>query len=810
MFFDLKYAIRSLVRSPGFTAVSVLILALGIGAITAVFSAVEAVLLHPLPYTRPAELYCVHSATVNQVGLFSTPEYCAYRDQNRSFEGLAAVSSFTTNLMDHGEAQFIQGLRVSTGLFDLLGARPAAGRLLVADDDRPGAARVAVISEGLWQRSFGGRADAVGRTVSIDGLSYVIVGVLPSGFVLPVIGFHNDVCVPLQADADPMRYVHGSLNFLRVIGRVKPGTSQAQVLADMSGILRDLRLHYPKEYGGSGENQLIPLATQIVGDSRPMLLTLFGLVLALLLLAATNLAGLHVVRAIGRHHDFALRTALGASRARLMRLVIAECLVLSVAGCLGGLVLADWGLKSLLPFVPADLPRAQDLGFNGSIFAFAAAVSLGFGLAPALAPVWLVSRVDLRGAIATGGPRTAGGQRRFRNFLASIQVALALALLACTALFLRSFWAVGAQRLGFEASHALTVRLTLPEAGYKDPDSLIRHYERLQSRLTSIPGVENVGATSLLPLVPGLANAQFKVPGQPPVPDPDVPSANYRLVTPGFFAAMRIPLVQGRAFTEHDDRDHPLSVIIGASMARAVFPHDDAIGQRLEIQDTSTGYRTAEIVGVVGDVKQGKIEDVPSFDMYVPYRQMDPVAVRWLRYRTFWIFRGSLPPAAMESALRREIHAEDASIAISSVRTLEQVTDSALAARKFTLLIVGFFAGTALILTIAGIYSVIAFGVAQRTREIGVRLALGAKAEQIFGLIIGEGLAIVGFGASIGILASLVLSQLIAAQLYGIGPRDPWALAASILMVGVIAFLACWLPARRASRVDPIVALRVE
>jgi putative ABC transport system permease protein len=810
MFFDLKYAIRSLFRSPGFTAVSVLILALGIGAITAVFSAVETVLLHPLPYSRPAELYCVHSATVNQVGLFSIPEYCTYRDQNRSFDGLAAVGSFSTNLMDHGEAQFIQGQRVSANLFDLLGARPAAGRLLVADDDRPGAARVAVISEGLWQRSFGGRADVVGRTVSIDGRSYDIVGVLPPGFILPIIGFHNDVCVPLQADADPMRYVHGSLNFLRVIGRVRPGMSQAQVLADMSGILKDLRLRYPKEYGGSGDNQLIPLTTQIVGDSRPMLLTLFGLVLALLLLAATNLAGLHVVRAIGRHHDFALRTALGASRGRLMRLVIAECLVLSVVGGLGGLVLADWGLKSLLSFVPADLPRGHDLGFNGSIFAFAAAVSLGFGLAPALAPVWLVSRVDLRGAIASGGPRTAGGQRRFRNFLASTQVALALALLACTALFLRSFWAVGAQRLGFEATHALTVRLTLPEAGYKDTDSLFRHYERLQARLVSIPGVTNVGATSLLPLVPGLANAQFKVPGRPPVPDADLPSANYRLVTPGFFAAMRIPLVQGRTFTEHDDREHPLALVISASMARAVFPHDDAIGQRLDIQDTATGYRTAQIVGVVGDVKEGKIEDAPAFEMYVPYRQMDPVAVLWLRYRTFWIFRGSLPPAAMESALRREIHAEDASIAISSVRTLEQVTDSALSARKFTLLIVGFFAATALILTIAGIYSVIAFGVAQRTREIGVRLALGAKAEQIFGLIIGEGLAIVGFGAPVGILASLLLSQLIAAQLYGVSPRDPWALAAAILMIAIVAFLACWLPARRASRVDPIVALRTE
>lgn len=810
MIFDLKYAIRSLLRTPAFAGVSVLILALGIGAITAVFSAVEAVLLHPLPYTHPEELYCIHSATFGQVGYFSIPEFCAYRDGNRSFQGLAAVSTFNTNMLDHGEAQFVQGLRVSTGIFDLLGAKPYAGRLLVPTDDRPGAARVAVISAAVWERSFGGRQDAVGRTISINGLSYEIVGVLPPGFITPVNGFHNDICVPLQADADPARYTHGSLNFLRVIGRVSPGVTRAQVTADMAGILNGLRRQYPKEYAGDGANELVPLTNQIVGDSRPMLLTLFGLVGAVLLLASTNLAGLHLVRAIGRHPDFALRTALGASRGRLMRLVIAECLVLAVAGGVAGLMLADWGLRSLLAFVPADLPRGHEMGFNGTIFIFAALVSLGFGLAPALAPIWLVSKVDLRGSLAAGGRRTAGGQRHFRHFLAAVQVALALALLACTALFLRSFWAVGQQHLGFDAANTLTVRLTLPETGYGNVSALTRHYERLRTRLASVPGIESVGVTSLLPLVPGLANAEFMVAGRPPVRDAEIPSANYRLVTPGFFDAMRIPLREGRLFTDRDDPAHPLAIILSETMARTVFANHDAVGQQLEIQDTTTGFRTAQIVGVVGDVKEGKMEDAPAFGVYVPYRQMDPVAVQWLRYRTFWILRGTLPRAAMESALRREIHAEDASIAVSSIQTLEQVTDAALAARKFTLLIVGFFAGTALILTIAGIYSVIAFGVAQRTREIGVRLALGAKAEQIFALVLREGLVIVALGAPAGVIASLVLSQMIAAQLYGVGPRDVWALVTALLLIAVVAFLACWLPARRASRVDPMVALRAD
>ena len=359
----------------------------------------------------------------------------------------------------------------------------------------------------------------------------------------------------------------------------------------MAGILKDLRLHYPKEYGGSGDNQLIPLTTQIVGDSRPMLLTLFGLVLAPCCSSPARTSRACISSgpsAATTTSRFAPRSA--PRRARLMRLVVAECLVLAVAGGLGGLVLADWGLQ-VAAGIRAGGPAE---GAGARIQRLDLRLCRG-GLArfrPG-ARRWprsgLCRGSTLRSAIAAGGRRTAGGQRRFRHFLASIQVALALALLACTALFLRSFWAVGAQRLGFEATHALTVRLTLPEAGYKDPDALIRHYERLQARLTSIPGVENVGATSLLPLVPGLANAQFKVPGQAPVADADLPSANYRLVTPDFFAAMRIPLLQGRTFTEHDDRDHPLALVIGASMAEAVFPHHDAIGQRLDIQDTVDG-----------------------------------------------------------------------------------------------------------------------------------------------------------------------------------------------------------------------------
>ena len=810
MISDLGYALRSLSKAPFFTAVSVLILALGIGAVTAVFSAVEAVLLHPLPYAHPEELYALESAAFEQIGLFTIPEFCAYRDQNRTFKGVAAAGNFSTNLVDHGEAQFVQGLRISGSAFDLLGAQPALGRLLTPDDDRPGAPRVVVLSAGLWQRAFGGRPDVIGRLVSISGRSCEIVGVLPVGFILPLTGYKSDVCIPLQPDSDPSRYNHGSGHFLRVFGRTAPGVTRAMALDDMAAILQDLRRRYPADYDGRGVNRLRLLQDQIVGDSRPMLLTLLGLVAALLLLASTNLAGLHLVRAIGRNHDFALRTALGATRARLLRIVVAECVLLAAAGGVAGVVLAHWGLESLHSFMPADLPRAQDLALNGAILAFSAVVSLGFGLMPALAPIWLVSRVDLRSGMASGGRRMAGGQRRVRQVLASIQVAVALALLVSTALFLRSFWAVGAQHLGFNSTNTLTARVSLPEVSYRDPAALTRHYEHLAARLAALPGVEKVGATSLLPLVPGLSTTQFMVTGHPVVPVTQAPSANYRLVTPDYFSALQIPLREGRGFTERDDPQHPLAMIIGATLADSVFPHHDAIGRHLDVQDADVGFRTAVIVGVAENVKQTKIEDAPSFDIYVPFRQMHPIAVPWLRYRTYWVIRGSQSPAALEAAFRNAVRAEDNTIAISAVRTMAQVGDAALATRRFSLLLVGFFAGTALLLTVAGIYSVIAFGVAQRTREIGVRMALGAQAEQVFSLIIREGLLIVAWGAPAGIIFALALSNLIASQLYGVGPRDPAAVGSALGIVAAIALAASWLPALRASKVNPMAALRAE
>ncbi len=812
MLSDFNYAFRTLARAPGFTLASILILAIAIGANTAVFSVVEAVLIRPLPFARQAELYSISSSAADQFALFALPEFCDYRDGDTGFQGLAAVGTFNTTLVDQGEAQIVQGVRISANAFELLGASPAAGRLLVPDDDLPNAAPVVLISYGVWQANYAGRPDAIGRKVSLSGHDYTIVGVLPPGFVLPLNGFNRDVCIPLQPDSDPARYNRGSLHFLRVIGRVAPGVGPAQAQAKLDATLRTLRSRYPDEYRGDGRNAILPLADQIVGEARPQLLTLLGAVGALLLLACANLAGLHSVRVIGRRRELAIRTALGSSRFGLLRPLLAECLLLAAAGGVAGLMVANLAVQALTSLIPAGLPRAHEVRFDGGLFVFAAAVSMVAGFAPALIPAGLFTRTDVRGAVGPGGRAATAGpsQSRLRYLLVSAQIAVALALLAGTALFLRSFWAVEAVRVGFDTGRVLSARISLPETQYRDPDALIRFDEKLRASLGSIPGVKAVGATSLLPLTTGLATVEFSIVGRPQEPEGSRPSADYRIVTPGYFAAMGIPLVQGRLPAEQDDREHPLAVIVNAALAARFFPDQPVIGQRLSVDDTAAGNRTAEIVGVVGDVREGAIESQPAFEIYVGYRQMDPVAVPWIRYRTFWVLRTVAPPQTVAGILRQRIRALDPGVAVASVQTMGAVVDLARSARRFTLIVIGFFAAAAVLLTAAGIYSVIAYGVTQRTRELGIRLALGATGGEMQRLVFREGFGVLTAGSALGVVAALGLSQLIASQLYGVGPGDPRALAASVLLLVAVALLACWLPARRAARVDPIVALRTE
>ncbi len=811
MIADLKFALRALYKTPGATLAFIFILALGIGANTAVFSVVEAVLLRPLPYAKPTELVSVHSAAFNEVGLFHLAEFCEYRDRSHAFTGLSALGSFNTNLVDGGEAQLVQGLRVSPNLFDLIGVKPVAGRLLTPDDERPDAAKVAVISAEFWQSHFGGKPDVIGHAVRLSGEMRTIVGVIPAGFVMPLNGYHNEVVVPLQPELDSTRHKHVAVHSMRVAARLAPGVDQERALADLAGVLAALKRDMPDAYANYDKNTLVPLSQEISGDVRPVLATLLGLVGSLLLLACANLAGLLLVRGIGRRRELAIRSALGSSRGQLLRLLFAECLILAVAGGLAGGLLAQWGLETLLALLPAGVPRAAGIHFNGPVLAFTLLVSLVAGILPGLLPLWSFSRTDLRDAISTTRGSSAGaGVNRSRHWLVSIQIALAVALLACTGLFLRSFLAVGLERPGADPAHTLTARLSQPETGYPDREALWRYERELRTRLAAIPGVEIVGATSLLPLAPGLATTDFIVTGREIPKQSDLPASNYRLVTPGFFESLGVRLLAGRFFTETDDLNHPLAVIIGATLAQKYFPNQDPLGQQLEISDSAAGRRKFQIVGVVADVKQGRIDEAPTLDLYVPFHQMDVPAIPWIRLRTYWVLRAALPAATLEAAFRHEVKALDASIPVANVMTMEQVADRSLAVRRFTLVIVGVLAGTALLLTIAGIYSVMAYGVAQRTREIGVRLALGASVGMILRQILREGLTLMLGGAVLGTLAAVGVSRLIASQLYKTSPYDPVTLLAAVTVLFVVGLLACFLPARKATRISPLVAMTTE
>jgi putative ABC transport system permease protein len=807
---DFRFALRQLRKSPAFSLVAVLTLALGIGANVAIFSVVNAVLLRPFAFAQPEKLIWIWAQRAETSrGNFTLPEFCDYRDQNTLLEGLAAIGSYNANLVDQSEAERVQGVRLSANIFQILGVQPVLGRVLDAADDRPDAPAVALISHGLWARRYGKQSTIIGTNVTLNGEPRVIVGVLPPDFVLP--NLDTDVAVPLQPDADPRRSVRTSVNFLRFVGRIKPGVSMEQARAELDSIRQNLRRQYPDAYAGKIGVVTVPLTEEIVGNSRNMLVTILGAVAALLLIACVNLAGMSLARAAARQRELAMRSALGATRNHLIRLLLAESALLAIAGGGLGLLLATWGSSALVSFVPADLPRIHNLAIDVRVLIFTAgSILLATGIC-GLAPAWLLSRTDLRDALASGGRGSAGGsiQSRLRSWLVAGQVGLALVLLASAGLFLRSFALLAKENPGFDARNVLTVRLSLPALGYPDRAALVRLYEELLPRLGVLPGVESAGFISLLPLSPGHFSIPFTVADHPPATGDETPAANFRIITPGYISAMRIPLRSGRNFTEEDAGDRPPVAIISAPLAQKFFSDRSPLGQRLLLDDTDGPPRPVEIVGVVGPVKQDKLEIPATFDIYLPLPQVPKESVPILRNYSFWVVRTSMPPAALESSVRNEIHSLDANVP-ASLRTMEQVLANVLATRRFSLLLVALFAATALLVAAAGLYAVIAYGIAQRTREIGVRLALGATRTRVLRMILTEGFRLVLAGIALGFLATLALMKLLSSQLYGVSARDPLSLILVTALLAVISLLACLMAAQRALRVDPAIALRAD
>jgi predicted permease len=812
---DVRFSLRTLRKSPAFFAVAVLTLALGIGATVAAFSVVNAVLLRSFGFSEPQRLLWIYSQRAdNPRTNFSLPEYCDYRDQNTSFEGLGAVASFNPSLSDSGEPERVQGVRISANAFTILGLRPLIGRPLIADDDKNGADPVVLLSYGVWARRYAKNPDVIGRSVNVNGESRQIVGVLPSSFALP--NLDTDIVVPLQPESDPRRNARNSVNFLRMIGRLKPHVTAEQAHAELDSIRQNLHRQYPDTYTGKIGLTIVPVTEEIVTNVRSILLTIFCAAGAVLLVGCINLAGISLSRAGARQRELAVRTALGATRMRLIRLLLVESAILAVLGGALGLILESLGQGMLLRLVPTDLPRIDSFAVDWKVFLFASAVTVLATFVCGLAPAWLLSRSDLRDALVSSGRASAGGgiQSRLRTWLVAGQIALALVLLANAGLLFRSFARLSGEQPGFESTNVLTVRISLPQVGYNDRESMVQFYEKIRPRLEAIPGMQNAGLVSILPLAPkSISFIHFTRPDQPPSKPENTPSTNYRIVTPDYFRAMGIPLLAGRYFADEDDGERLPVAIVSSVLAKNHFPDRSPIGQRVMIDDNDTGPRPVEIVGVVGPVKQTNLETSAKADLYLPLRQAHKDGVPFLRNSIYCVARVDPKAASIGynvAQLRSAIRNVDPSVAVGNVRPMNEVLAAALASRRFSLLLVGSFAGAALFLAAAGLYAVISYGIQQRTREIGVRLALGATRGRILGMIFKEGAILLVTGVTAGLAIGLLLARFVASQMYGITEHDPFSFAIVSLLLATISLIACWIASRRSLNVDPVVALRCE
>jgi len=799
---ELRWALRSLLRSPGFTAAAVLTLAIGIGATSAVFSVIDAVLLRPLPYERPEELVQVVESIpplgIDRFGV-SPGEFLAWRERGAVFERLAAVEYRSANLTGDGEPEAVPLARLSADYFPMLGIVPARGRAFGADEEAPGREAAVVLGHGLWMRRYGGDPGIVGRSVRVDGRPHTVVGILSEGTRLPQ---DTELAVPLALPA-ALRDERGH-HFLDVVGRLRAGVDIARAGAVMDALAASIWADRP--VGGLvHEVRLIPLQEERVGGSRPALGMLLGAVGVVLLIACANVAGLMLSRAAARERDLAVRAALGAGRGRLVAFRIAEGLVLAVFGGVLGVLFALWGVDLLPRLLPGGLAQVDRIGIDGAVLAFAAAVVLATGVAVGLAPALHDRRSAPLAILHAGGALTAGaGRQRLRSILVCAEIALTIVLLVGAALLLRSFLSLRALDPGFTAAGRVVADLALPEAGYTDAARRTAFYDDLLERVAALPGVEAAGLVNVLPLSGSNTSSNYTIEGDPSSGQPDRPHADRRSASAGYFRAAGMRLTRGRPFGERDTASAQPVAIVNQAFAARRFAGGDAIGRRLRLGSGDLNASPwMEIVGVVADVRHQALDAAPREEMYLPHAQAASETMTLVVSA-----RGD--PAPLGAALRAQVRALDADLPLASIRPMEEVVASSLAPRRAAMTLVGAFAAIAVLLAAVGLYGLVSYSVAQRTREIGLRMALGARASDVLRLVLGQGIRLVAAGVGAGLLAAFMAARLMRGLLFGVGAADPWTYVWVVVLLAAVAALASALPARRAARVDPMTAIRSE
>ena len=805
---ELRQAWRALGAHLPFAATAVLITALAIGANTAVFSLVNAVLVSPLPFPHASQLVEVTGRRLDvERDPISLPDYLDLRDGNRSFAVLAAAFQWSANVTG-GEAERLQGMRATSNLFTALGTQAALGRTLVPDDESGAARRVVVLSHGLWKRRFGADPNVLGLSIVLNGDAYSVVGVLPSAFVYPV--RDADLVAPFPTSTDPRR-TSRDLGFLRVIGRLRAGVTIEQARQDLDGIVARLRAEYPITNATHAGTTVAEWHSVLVARVRPLLLLLQAAVALVLAVACANLANLFLVAAIRREREFAVRSALGASRARLVREVFAESGLIAIAGCLGGVLLGSVARRMLLALAPGDLLTiSNDAALDRHVIAFALTAATIATISFAAIPAWRLATGTL-GAHLRDGTRTTGSiGRTARRWLVGIEIALASALITMTVLLSQSFARLQSVDPGFRADHLLTVRMSLPRGRYRTRADVVRFTEELRSKLLGIRGVDDAAAVNVVPLNGYRATVDFWPADRPEPPAAERPEAHYRMVGPSYLSTFGVPLIQGRALDEHDTSISEPVIVINQTIAHRYWRGRSPVGEYLVVRDTGDNtVRRPRIVGVVGDVKHFGLDTESTADLYIAIPQVPEPSIQWLANNMYWGVRTTGEPAAVRKSVRREIKAVDNDVP-ASMRTMDDMMEVAVAPRRLNLWLVRVFGIAALTLAAAGIYAVTAFSVSIRTREIGIRAILGARPLQNFTIVIADVSKPMLAGLAAGVLLSLAAAPALRTFLFAVNPVAPLTIAlvsALLLSVGVLAAL---IGAWRLKSIDPVIALRTE